>query len=658
MALRPLFPRSASRASVLAPRVLLWPGLALLTIASLTAWRGLQDDQDVRRPGTAAPRPAAAPAPASPAGLPSVRTGGPGLMRFASVEKVAARSVAPWLVQQRINALAFSTRSGLQTVWGDYDERSEDTTGVLYEGQTQELGNAANGAHAVYTGVDLGSGVESIMLRVSLPTGSSPVEIRLGAVDGTLLGTCTVAATGAGRYRTIGCPVDAQLAKGRNQTLVFRFTGTQTAMRFNWFGFWARDTLQEIDTLMKVQSDAFLNRPSPTTPLAGTPVRTRAMLPGSDVPLSRSYGAWSPSQIGDCPKWLHDTHWVRGEDGKAYPTWHPPVDMNPETGQYCTYGHEHGSDPRGSEAFAVTGMPPFGIVNEQHEPLNLGLQRNEDHFGHKVLVANNWSMYDQSGGTHSCDVLIKIHVGTHSPDALANTAHELHSAGQCEGRQPFNLKYFALFGQAGAFNEPEAEGCGQGVNPGIAPVPSNQPLNGVHRAIPTRDCYLRGTAEDQLRLVQSRSGEFWLTGMTGGSFYYTIGNPSRYYDQAAATKSSRMVDLCRVGTHPLAATQRCQDSVAASRTAVAWNDPRSAFRGTVHTNSHFSKLVFQNSPTAVVYTNAWGQGQRSSPDASLGVVFKQRVPTQGFHFSVDGQASVIPNVDYSAGGRNGVRPPN
>ncbi len=525
--------------------------------------------------------------------------------------------------------------------------------------QTQELGNAANGAHALYTDLDLGSGVETVMLRVSLPSGTSPVEIRLGSIDGALLGTCIVDATGGvGVYRTVACPVNAQLAKGRNQALAFRFNGTNTAMRFNWFGFWARDTFQEIDALMKVQSETFLNRPSPTTPLAGTLVRTRAMLPGAQDVLSRSYGAWSPSQVGDCPKWLHDTHWVRGEDGKIYPTWHPPVDMNPETGMYCTYGHEHGSDPRGSDVFALAGMPPFGYVNENHEPSNTALQRNEDHFGHKMLVANNWTMYAPDSSTKRCDLMVKIHVGTHSPDALSNTAHELHAAGQCEGLQPFSVKYFALFGQAGMFKEPEAEGCGLGVNPGIAPVPANQPLDGVHRAIPTRECFLRGTAADRARLAESRSQEFWLAGLFGGNLYYTIGNPSRLYDAATANKASRMLDLCYDPAHPLAASERCQESVAASNSRIAWNDPRSSFRGTTHTNSHFSKLIFQNSPTSIVYTNAWGQGQRSSPEPSSGIVFKQRVPTQGFNYAVDGQASRIPNVDYSAGGRNGIRPPN
>jgi hypothetical protein len=430
-------------------------------------------------------------------------------------------------------------------------------------------------------------------------------------------------------------------------------------MRFNWFGFWARDTTQQIDTLHKAQVADKVNRPSPTTDQGGTVARTRTLLPASSEVLSRGYGQWNPSSdVGDCPKWLHDTYWVKADDGKVYATWHPAVDFNVETGNYCTFGHEHGSDPLGSDVFSIAGMPPFGYVNENHEPTRLAFQRNEDHVGHKVLVANNWMLDDGVGGKKVCDLMIKAHVGTHSPDALTNAAHEMQVAGKCEGLEPFSLKYFASFGTPGTFKEAEASGCGQYINTGIAPTPSNQVGALGHRAIPTLECYLRGTSADLSKFVDRRSIEYWYTNLVGGTFYYTIANPSRLYDPASPTKTARQVDLCYLPTHPLAATQLCQETVAASSNPVLWNDTRSSFRGSVHTNSHFSRIRFLNSPTAVVYTNAWGQGSRSTPDPANGVTIKQLVPTIGFNYSVSGQASVIPNVDHSAGGRNGVRSPN
>eukprot|EP00029_Vermamoeba_vermiformis_P013640 TRINITY_DN8561_c0_g1_i1.p1 TRINITY_DN8561_c0_g1~~TRINITY_DN8561_c0_g1_i1.p1 ORF type:complete len:104 (-),score=22.19 TRINITY_DN8561_c0_g1_i1:387-698(-) len=88
---------------------------------------------------------------------------------------------------------------------------------------------------------------------------------------------------------------------------------------------------------------------------------------------------------------MHDTYWTRGDDGKIYSTWHPPLDFNPETGTYCTYGHDHGDDPRGSEVFSLSGWPAFGYVNELHSIVEGSGARHEDHFGHKssLLMAGD-----------------------------------------------------------------------------------------------------------------------------------------------------------------------------------------------------------------------------------------------------------------------------
>lgn len=575
---------------------------------------------------------------------------------------VPASAVAPWLVPQRINALSFASREGLTTVWGDYWENSEDPTYVLDGQQSQELGNAANGANATYTGLDLGDGVDTMMLRVSLPSGASAVQIRMDSPTGPAAGPlCEIPSTGgAGAYRTIRCAVDATVARGRGRALSFVFFGSNPALRFNWFGFWARGTVQQIDSFAKVQRTGDVNAATPTTPQAGTPTRTEALLPTADIPAARTYGVWSPSQTGDCPKWLHDSYWVRGEDGKVYPTWHPAVDYNRETGAYCTFGHEHGSDPKGSTVFDIAGPLAFGFVSENHEPLMPTLQRIEDHVGYKVIVANAFSLYNANNPSEQkrCSLLTSLHVGTHSPDAFVNTAHEVQAAGQCEGLQPFALRYFTLFGSPGQFKESEAEGCGNSVTPGVAPSPANQPTGGVHRAIPTAACFLRGATEDQQRLVRNRLIEFWLTSLTGGSLYYTIGNPSRFFDPSLAQQLGRVVDLCYDPGHPVASTLQCQETVASSMSRIAFNDVRSSFRGSVHVNTHFSTISFGNSSSNTIYTNAWGQNPSTTQDPSRGIIFRQLVPTVGFTYKVDGQASRVPNVDHSAGGRNGVRSPN
>jgi hypothetical protein len=69
----------------------------------------------------------------------------------------------------------------------------------------------------------------------------------------------------------------------------------------------------------------------------------------STRPNSSAMGLWTPNTAHDtCSKSFHDTYFVLGPDGKKYPTWHPPTAVDPENGRECTFGHEHGRDPRGS----------------------------------------------------------------------------------------------------------------------------------------------------------------------------------------------------------------------------------------------------------------------------------------------------------------------
>ncbi|MCF4967941.1 carbohydrate-binding protein [Nostoc sp. CMAA1605] len=578
-----------------------------------------------------------------------------------SISTIPSSAIVPWPVFHRIDALSFASRIGLETVWGDYWERSENPSSVGFTKVSQELTKASNGNYAVYNNLDLGSGVQALMLRIALPSGTNGVEVRSGSASGTLLGKCNINSTGSESiYRTVPCPLNSSLAKG-TQNLVIRFTGTNSKMRFNWFAFWAQNTVQKIDEIQKVQPDA-VNKGAPVLAISGKPVRTKDLLPAVSEILAKSYGMWSPGKTWECPKWMHDTYWTRGEDGKVYPTWHPPVDFNPETNIYCTYGHEHGDDPRSSEVFNIAGMPAFGYVNEQlaaNNPSNPSVHRHEDHFGHKVLVANNWRMYNanNSSETKTCDVSLKVHMGTHSPDALTNTAHEMFASGKCDGLAPFNLKHFALFGRPGQFIESQAPLCTLPVLPGITPNPINQPSGGFHRAIPTTECYLRGTKEEQSSDVIRRNTEFWLTAFAGKSFYFNVTNPARFYDASSSTKIRRTVDACYNSSHPLANTLLCQEVLAAG-SRVTWDDPRSPFRGTVHSNTHFSGLQFNDSPSSVVYTDAYGKNARTSPAPDLGVTLKQVVPVQKFHYRADGNASAFPTADYSAFGTNGVRAPN
>ena len=111
--------------------------------------------------------------------------------------------------------------------------------------------------------------------------------------------------------------------------------------------------------------------------------------------VSEAYGKWSPSHWDSCSKAIHDRYSVVGPDGKLYPTWHPPVD--PATG--CSFGHEHGRDPRESNLYASAGDIPFGLANEALDGWDATGARHEDHYGHKIEWENGVQLERSVNGT-------------------------------------------------------------------------------------------------------------------------------------------------------------------------------------------------------------------------------------------------------------------
>lgn len=127
-------------------------------------------------------------------------------------------------------------------------------------------------------------------------------------------------------------------------------------------------------------------------------------------------GCPSPAaQAGQpCPQALHDAIKTTGPDGKSYPTWHPAVD--PQTG--CYFGHEHGADPRTSNANAT--MPPFGYVGSV-----AGMA--EPHEGFKVFVANQGDQIDAAGTmiASPADIRVVFHMGTARVGRYTNRFHSV-----------------------------------------------------------------------------------------------------------------------------------------------------------------------------------------------------------------------------------------
>lgn len=290
------------------------------------------------------------------------------------------------------------------------------------------------------------------------------------------------------------------------------------------------------------------------THIAPPPVAARQSSPAepSSAPAGASFGIWKPGPRDTCTKEQHDAYFVIAPDGKKYPTWHPPID--PVSG--CSFGHEHGRDPRGSELWrarqiqhafyfdanrngvmdpeeeAVAGLP-FGYAaertNEYLAAKGLPAHRHEDHVGHKVEWANgepdiatHGSSTDATGGVWvgrnnhltgtvspdtgvRCFYLAKVHQGVSTADAFTNNLHEVFYFAECHSAkgkaydQQISLAEMVPFGRPGEFSSFEPL-CGQSARGdrarkvvlGQNDVNRYYPSGPGVREIITRECVERG----------------------------------------------------------------------------------------------------------------------------------------------------------------------
>jgi hypothetical protein len=250
---------------------------------------------------------------------------------------------------------------------------------------------------------------------------------------------------------------------------------------------------------------------------------------------------WTPNPIFDsCTIEEHNAYAVRARDGKWYPTWHAPIHRRAD-GTTCTFGHEHGRNPRASALWlqvleanyfdangngamdpdeaAVSGLP-FGFVNEQLDAAGVGVHRHEDHVGHKVDYANgepdlatHRMSGDPAGGVWvgklgngrmardtgvRCYYLAKVHQGAHSADAFRANLHEVMYYASCRHRsnaaldQKISLALLVAFGKPGGFtNFMPLCGVARRNDPRDfvrVPPPPSFPAGMGDREIPSRLC--------------------------------------------------------------------------------------------------------------------------------------------------------------------------
>ena len=349
--------------------------------------------------------------------------------------------------------------------------------------------------------------------------------------------------------------------------------------------------------------------------------------PGAPVAPSgpaTAYGIWTPGPGDDCTVAQHDAYAVVGPDGKLYPTWHPPI--APATG--CSFGHDHGRDPSGSALYRQVGAIPFGVANEALEEWDPSGIRNEDHVGHKVEWENGVAMQFGSNAANAifdvrCDVLAKLHQGTHSKDAFTNNVHELVYHVRCTDGTAIHVTMLAAIGTPGQF-ERSCDRVTVVVGP---PTPANSPDGGGVRIIPDRFC-----VEQAILRAPGQASDFgvlresWQTsnrivaddGHTLASFnpYFQAFRPSRFHDPSQPSLVGRPIDVCYevLPDGRRAQGGDCEEATAGGTiTGILFDDPRSPFDGVRRQVDINDNVVRNASGPEVWYTDPYGRHGRTTP---------------------------------------------
>lgn len=384
----------------------------------------------------------------------------------------------------------------------------------------------------------------------------------------------------------------------------------------------------------------------------------------ADAVASRAYGIWQPGTYDTCDGEQHDAFAAIGPDGKAYPTWHPPTGPGG-----CSFGHEHGRDPSGSDLFADIGALPFGVANEMLATSDPANPRDEDHVGHKVEWENDVPLAlsgdGRSASTTVCDVLLKLHQGTHSADAFTNNLHELVYHLRCEDGSEMHVTLLVAIGKPGEFERSCETGRRVSAGP---PRPANSPAGFGTRRIPDRVCIERhmlvppGEPSDyQAALHESWQLYSSIDRSDGHSLaffnpYFQVRLPSRFHDPSVGSRLGRPIDACHEGSTSgeRAGGGPCDSSTdSGSGSPIPYDDPRSLFNGAERTVSINSVRISNAGGAEVWYTDAVGRRGSTTPFPGA---LRQVVASVNRYIGVDiGGPSIGAERHY---GGPGVRAPN
>ena len=399
---------------------------------------------------------------------------------------------------------------------------------------------------------------------------------------------------------------------------------------------------------------------------------------GTEAPPSSTEFAdgYEPAE-GECSVATHDRYWVRAQDGRVYRTWHPASTVDVLTNEPCTFGHEHGDDPRTSPLYEWAGGVPFGIANHAASVGNANHQRHEDHYGHKVVVQNDWQAVIgnppdreeiKPTGFH-CYWLSKVHQGTHSGDALGNNEHEYQNNIMCDDgamrvepdfevntgpnhHTEASVKTLTVWGEPGEFKA--CAGLDVTQHPGNGRASPDD--SDTNREIKCAELSSGWVYKDRPQQITSETGhpdysgsgidELWkpwstIEDRTGSrlflsSAYYVVRNPARLYNPEGGLIPRRdmngdgavdawipTLDFCLLNTDQNACKDLPEFPADLDQTDW-WKHPLSPFNGTVRV-IHPKRIGMYNKSDRVHFCTDY-RGVESDVDPTLDEAGTPRCP--------------------------------
>jgi parallel beta-helix repeat protein len=414
---------------------------------------------------------------------------------------------------------------------------------------------------------------------------------------------------------------------------------------------------------------------------------------------SHAMGLWVPTSRDTCTQAQHDAYFVVGPDGKNYPTWHPPTGPGG-----CTFGHEHGRDPRQSpnwakiqEYFAYDANQngiieasekaqagvPFGYVNEQLDLYNSAkgtpsLMRHEDHVGHKIEWEAQGEIRVHGGpGTTNirvvarCNYFAKVHQGTHSKDAFSNNLHEVFVVFDCPSENyDIRIAKMVAFGAAGEFSKSPPCSPRGGIQ-FVGFDSSNSSYFGS-RSLGSREIGHRECANQNFLVPQGRfSSSFYEIWIGNTSIWlpsgqtlvrnpvpqFAVFDPIRFYDPGKPNNLGYLIDLCYETEANGDKARGIPCDQVQGKPRLTWDNPASVFKGTKR-ETYFQAGPINNANGPVFwYTDPYGANAQRTP-------FPGSVKQYIINKNIDLGSKYQGVVDTSAYGAsrpyagNGVHAPN